>query len=128
MSKVGLLADLGRRSQLAWGRLRQLDAVLIETNHDLGMLRSGPYPWHLKQRVASRHGHLSNHEAARGLLELVDDRLQTVVLYHLSRTNNLPALAAQTVGEQLEGVGSRAEIVLTRQDAPTPWLEIQRVA
>jgi phosphoribosyl 1,2-cyclic phosphodiesterase len=103
-----------------------LDAVLIETNHDLSMLRGGPYPWHLKQRVASRHGHLSNHEAALGLRDLLDDRLRTVVLYHLSRTNNLPALAAQTVGEQLEGAGSGAEIVLTRQDKPTPWLEIQR--
>jgi len=124
--RIGLVADLGCRSQLAWGRLHDLDAVLIEANHDLGLLRSGPYPWHLKQRVASRHGHLSNHEAAHGVRELLDDRLRHVVLYHLSRTNNLPALAAQAVGEQLEAAGSAAEIVLTQQDEPTSWLEIHR--
>jgi phosphoribosyl 1,2-cyclic phosphodiesterase len=126
--RVGLVADLGCRSQLAWGRLQDLDMVLIEANHDLGLLRSGPYPWHLKQRVASRHGHLSNHEAAHGVRELLSDRLQHVVLYHLSRTNNLPALAAQAVGEQLEAAGSAAEIVLTQQGEPTSWLEIHRAA
>ena len=124
--RVGLVSDLGCRSQLAWGRLHDLDAVLIEANHDLGMLRSGPYPWHLKQRVASRHGHLSNREAAQGVRELLGDRLRHVVLYHLSRTNNLPALAAQAVAEQLEAAGSTAEIILTRQDEPTSWPEIHR--
>jgi phosphoribosyl 1,2-cyclic phosphodiesterase len=57
--RVGLAADLGARSQLAWGRLRELDALVLETNHDLEMLRSGPYPCSLKQRCAGRHGHLS---------------------------------------------------------------------
>ena len=125
-SRLGVVADLGCRSQLAWGRLLDLDAVVIETNHDLSMLRSGPYPWHLKQRVASRHGHLSNEEAAHGIRELLDDRLRHVVLYHLSRTNNLPALAAQAIGEQLEACGSTAEIVLTQQNEPTSWLQIDR--
>jgi phosphoribosyl 1,2-cyclic phosphodiesterase len=122
--RVGLVADLGTRTQLAWGRLRDLDCLVIETNHDLGMLRSGPYPWHLKQRVASRHGHLSNRDAASGLDDLVCDRLRSVVLYHLSRTNNLPALAARTVEEKLAAVGSAAETFLTWQDEPTPWIEI----
>ncbi len=122
--RLGLAADLGSRSQLAWGRLRDLDCLVIETNHDLQMLRTGPYPWHLKQRVASRHGHLSNHDAAAGLDELVNDRLHAVVLYHLSATNNLPALAAQEVGEKLAAVGSEAQIVVTRQHQPTPWVEI----
>ncbi len=122
--RLGLLADLGSRSQLAWGRLRDLDCLVLETNHDLQMLRTGPYPWHLKERVASRHGHLSNHDAAAGLDDLVGDRLQTVVLYHLSRTNNLPALAAREIGEKLAAVGSPAEIVVTRQDEPSPWVEI----
>ncbi len=122
--RLGLAADLGSRTQLAWGRLKDLDCLVIETNHDLTMLRAGPYPWHLKQRVASRHGHLSNHDAAAGLEDLVSDRLRSVVLYHLSATNNLPALAAQEVGEKLAAVGSGAEIVVTRQDQATPWVEI----
>jgi phosphoribosyl 1,2-cyclic phosphodiesterase len=126
--RAGLVADLGSRSQLAWGRLRDLDCLVIESNHDLQMLRTGPYPWHLKQRVAGRHGHLSNHEAAAGTVELLGDRLSSVVLYHLSTTNNLPALAAQAMGERLDREGSSARIVISTQDQPTPWLELERPA
>jgi phosphoribosyl 1,2-cyclic phosphodiesterase len=122
--RVGLAGDIGCRTQLAWGRLAELDLLLLETNHDLEMLRSGPYPWALKQRVASRHGHLSNREAADGLPELLARRLRYVVLYHLSRTNNLPALAAAEVAETLAREGSAAEIVISSQFEPSSWLEI----
>jgi phosphoribosyl 1,2-cyclic phosphodiesterase len=122
--RVGLAADLGTRSRLAWGRLRDLDALVIETNHDLEMLRNGPYPWHLKQRVAGRHGHLSNRDASEGIPELLSERLRWIVLYHLSRTNNLPALASEAVGEQLVRHGSAAELCVTRQSEPTDWMEV----
>ncbi len=122
--RVGLVADLGCRTRLAWGRLRDVDVLILEANHDLDMLRNGPYPWSLKQRVAGRHGHLSNREAAEGLPELVSDRLRWVVLYHLSRTNNLPALAAAAVGEALDREGCPAHLAITEQDHPTPWLEV----
>lgn len=122
--RVGLVSDLGSRSQLAWTRLSELDFLVLETNHDLSMLRNGPYPWLLKQRVASRHGHLSNDDAAEGIAELVDDRLRWVVLYHLSQTNNLPALAAATVGEALDREGSPARIAVSEQDRPTGWLDL----
>jgi phosphoribosyl 1,2-cyclic phosphodiesterase len=122
--RLGLVADIGCRTQLAWARLAALDLLLLETNHDLEMLRSGPYPWPLKQRVASRHGHLSNRDAADGLPELLHDRLRAVVLYHLSRTNNLPALAAAEIGETLAREGSAAEVVVSNQFEPTPWLEV----
>ena len=122
--RCGLVADLGYRSQLAWARLRDLDVLVIETNHDLDMLRNGPYPWSLKQRVAGRHGHLSNREAAEGLPELLNDRLRWVALYHLSRTNNLPALAAAAIGEALDREGCKAQMVVTHQHYTTPWLEV----
>jgi phosphoribosyl 1,2-cyclic phosphodiesterase len=122
--RVGLAADLGNRSRLAWARLHDLDVLILETNHDLDMLRNGPYPWSLKQRVAGRHGHLSNLEAAEGIAELVSDRLRWVVLYHLSRTNNLPALAAAAVGEALAREGCPARIALTEQDRPGDWLDV----
>jgi phosphoribosyl 1,2-cyclic phosphodiesterase len=122
--RVGLVADLGCRTSLAWGRLHDLDVLILETNHDLDMLRNGPYPWSLKQRVAGRHGHLSNREAAEGLPELIGDRLRWVALYHLSRTNNLPALAAAAVGEALDREGCAAQLAITEQDHPTPWLEV----
>lgn len=122
--RLGLVADCGSRSHLAWARLHDLDILVLETNHDLDMLRNGPYPWPLKQRVAGRHGHLSNREAAEGLPELVGDRLRWVVLYHLSRINNLPALAAAAVGEALDREGCRARLAVSDQDYPTPWLEV----
>lgn len=122
--RVGLVADIGCRTSLAWGRLRDLDVLILETNHDLDMLRNGPYPWSLKQRVAGRHGHLSNREAAEGLPELMNDRLRWVALYHLSRTNNLPALAAAAIGEVLDRERCPAQIAVTEQDHPTPWLEV----
>lgn len=122
--RVGLAADLGSRSRLAWGRMVELDCLVLETNHDLGMLRNGPYPWSLKQRVAGSHGHLSNEDAAGGIAELVNDRLQWVVCYHLSRTNNSPALAADAVGEALDREGSPARVELTWQDRPTDWIEL----
>ncbi|RMH16227.1 MAG: MBL fold metallo-hydrolase [Acidobacteria bacterium] len=125
--RLGLLGDLGCRSQLAWGRLRDLDCLILETNHDLGMLRGGPYPWFLKQRIAGRHGHLSNGDAAAGVVDLVSERLRRVVLYHLSRTNNQPALALATVGEALDRAGAgEAEVVVSHQHEPTAWLEVTR--
>jgi phosphoribosyl 1,2-cyclic phosphodiesterase len=122
--RVGLCADIGHATRLAWGRLSDLDVLVLETNHDLDMLRNGPYPWSLKQRVAGRHGHLSNREAADGLPELLSDRLRWVVLYHLSRTNNLPGLAAATMGEVLDRERCSARLAVTEQDRPSPWLEV----
>lgn len=122
--RLGLAADLGSRTRLAWARLKELDIVVLEANHDLTMLRDGPYPWTLKQRVAGRHGHLSNREAAEGIPELASDRLRWVVLYHLSQTNNLPALAAAAVGEALDACGAKAQTVVTQQQQPTGWLEV----
>jgi phosphoribosyl 1,2-cyclic phosphodiesterase len=122
--RLGLAADLGERSRLAWARLVELDFLVLETNHDLSMLRSGPYPWALKQRVAGRHGHLSNRDAADGIPELVCDRLRWVICYHLSQTNNSPELAAEAIGEALADEGSPARVALTDQARPTGWLEL----
>ena len=121
--RLGLAGDLGSRSRLAWGRLVDLDLLVLETNHDLTMLRDGPYPWVLKQRVAGSHGHLSNHDAAEGLPELLCDRLRWVVLYHLSQTNNHPELAADEIAQALARAGSAAEIAVSEQDRVGPWLE-----
>jgi phosphoribosyl 1,2-cyclic phosphodiesterase len=122
--RVGLVADLGCRSRLAWARLAGVHALVLETNHDLEMLRNGPYPWSLKQRVAGRHGHLSNEDAAQGLPELVHDDLAHVVLYHLSQVNNLPALAASVVGEELARLRAKAALTISGQFEPTPWLTV----
>jgi phosphoribosyl 1,2-cyclic phosphodiesterase len=122
--RVGLVTDIGCRSRLAWGRLQGVHALVLETNHDPEMLRNGPYPWALKARVAGRHGHLSNEEAAAGLPELHHDGLAHVVLYHLSQINNLPALAAASIGEALGNLRSKATMTVAGQDEPTPWLTV----
>ncbi len=122
--RLGLVTDLGRRTAEAWRRLADLDILLLESNHDLDMLRTGPYPWRLKERVASPRGHLSNEEAAAGIEDLLSDRLSWIVLCHLSKTNNSPALAAATVRPVLERNGSRARLVIAEQHRPGPWLGV----
>lgn len=122
--RLGLLADCGSRSDAVLERFADLDTLVIETNHDLDMLRTGPYPWALKRRIAGARGHLSNTEAAGGVERVLSDRLRRVVLYHLSRTNNVPALAEDAIGERLERAGSLAEVMLTEQGRASSWFEV----
>lgn len=123
--RLGLAADLGQRPERTWRRLRDLDALVLETNHDLEMLRSGPYPWPLKERIASENGHLSNRDAAEGLREILSERLRWLVLYHLSRTNNLPALARDAVTQVLARTVTQAEVFVSEQSRPTPWITLE---
>jgi phosphoribosyl 1,2-cyclic phosphodiesterase len=123
-ARIGFVSDLGCWSRLAGARLQDIDLLVLESNHDLEMLRRGPYPWALKQRVASRHGHLSNQQAAEALPELVSDRLRSIVLYHLSRSNNEPALAVEAVTSALDRLGSTARVTLTEQSRPSSWMEV----
>ena len=122
--RLGLVTDIGAPSREAWRSLQDLDALVLETNHDVEMLRTGPYPWPLKQRVASARGHLSNRAAAESLPELLSSTLEWIVLYHLSRTNNRPSIAHAEIGEALAREGSSARMCVTRQAAPSRWLEL----
>jgi len=100
--KAGIVVDLGYISNLVVERLRGCDCIVLESNHDLQMLRVGPYPWALKQRVMSRRGHLSNETVARYLANEFDGRARHVVLAHLSQKNNLPELALESARRALE--------------------------
>lgn len=91
--KIGVLTDLGIATRLVVERYRHCRVLVLEFNHDQQMLWDGPYPWHLKQRIRSNHGHLSNEAAADLLSDLVWDGLEGVFLAHLSETNNSPQLA-----------------------------------
>jgi phosphoribosyl 1,2-cyclic phosphodiesterase len=93
--KLGICTDLGVVTQLVRKKLEGCQALVLEANHDRDLLLNGPYPWHLKQRIRSRHGHLSNTDSCELLRELVHDRLQVVVLAHLSETNNRPELVRE---------------------------------
>ena len=91
--RIGLATDLGYMPANVSQQLRRCDVVMLEANHDLEMLRDGPYPWSVKQRVLSRVGHLSNAAAAEFLEKGYDGQAAYVVLAHLSESNNLPELA-----------------------------------
>ena len=104
-----ILTDTGYVSDRMRAALRNADAYLIESNHDVGMLRMGAYPWHLKQRILSDKGHLSNEDGALALVDLIGDKTKRVYLGHLSRENNMKEIARDTFQEVLErkdmGVG-----------------------
>ena len=82
--------------------LQGLDALLIESNHDVNMLQAGPYPYYLKRRILGDHGHLSNENAGRLLNYLLHDRLKYILLGHLSKENNYEALAYETVRLEID--------------------------
>lgn len=95
--KVGIITDLGNYNDYTVESLRGMDALLLEANHDVNMLQVGPYPYYLKQRILGDRGHLSNERAGQLLSHLLHDKLQAVVLGHLSKENNLPELAYEAV-------------------------------
>jgi len=100
--KLGIVLDLGYLSNLVLERLRGCDGIIMESNHDVQMLKVGPYPWALKQRVMSRRGHLSNDSVAQYLGNDFDGKARHVVLAHLSKKNNLPELALLSAQRALE--------------------------
>jgi phosphoribosyl 1,2-cyclic phosphodiesterase len=123
---VGVLTDLGHATRLVTERVRQLDALVVEANHDLKLLQEdAARPWALKQRIMSRHGHLSNDAAATLAGEVACDRLRQVFLAHLSRDCNRPELAQQTVSDKLRQIGARhIAVAVSSQDKPTATLTV----
>jgi phosphoribosyl 1,2-cyclic phosphodiesterase len=119
--KVGVVTDLGCIPQIVKERVRGCHCLVFESNHDLDMLKAGPYPWHVKQRVMSRHGHLSNRTTASFLAEDFDGTAQVLVLAHLSQTNNHPEIARLSAQQALavRNSGERAELHLASQTLPT---------
>ena len=98
-----LATDMGHVTEEIVDGLLGADTVLIESNHDLTMLADGPYPFVLKRRILSDHGHLSNDDCARLAARLADNGTSTVILGHLSRENNRPELALAASGALLAG-------------------------
>lgn len=118
--RIGLATDLGYMPENAKRHFRKCDVLMLESNHDLDMLRDGPYPWSVKQRVMSRVGHLSNLAAAEFLESEYDGGAAYVVLAHLSESNNLPELARVAAERALrEKTNLLAnKLLLAMQDRP----------
>jgi len=117
-SVLGFCTDLGFATKLVYERLRFAQTILIETNHDEKMLQNDPRrPWSLKQRIMSRHGHLSNTAAASVLEQLLGNGLRRAILAHLSRDCNSPEIALNTVRSQLSRAGDESvEVICAAQD------------
>jgi phosphoribosyl 1,2-cyclic phosphodiesterase len=117
--------DLGEVGKETFGWLRGADAVVLEANHDPEWLARGPYSAHLKRRISSPNGHLSNRQAAQAALSLAPHGLKDLVLAHLSRTNNSPARACGTVAGALrEGGYAGVRVRAALANHPTPWIEV----
>jgi phosphoribosyl 1,2-cyclic phosphodiesterase len=104
--RMAVATDLGYIPPNVKAQLKGVDLLLLESNHDLEMLRDGPYPWSVKQRVLSRVGHLSNEAAATYLETEYDGQATFVILGHLSESNNLPELARIAAERALNGRAS----------------------
>ncbi len=101
------ITDTGMVSEAMVEAMAESSLLLIESNHDRDRLLNGPYPWHLKQRILSPTGHLSNDQTSEALLRVLDDAPRWVWLGHLSRTNNTPDIARAHLRERLRQVGLR---------------------
>lgn len=122
--KLGIATDLGRPTVSVRHELSGCDLLILEANHDEAMLWDGPYPWSVKQRIASSHGHLSNHAAAELACDLHHPGLGAVVLAHLSEHCNSGELAREVVGEALEAAGFDGPLIVAGQDEPIEPLHI----
>lgn len=100
--KIGIATDLGTYNEYTVECLKGMDVLFLEANHDVNMLQVGPYPYYLKQRILGDRGHLSNELSGRLLSRIMHNGLQEIVLGHLSKENNLPELAYETVRLEIE--------------------------
>jgi len=125
---IGFLTDLGHATKLALERVRQAHVLVLESNHDVKLLQDCPHrPWSLKQRILSRHGHLSNEAAADAAEQIMNADLRHLYLGHLSRECNRPQLAFEVMKKRLEKIGaSHVRLELTSQSEPSPTLALQR--
>ncbi len=124
--RIGFLTDMGHGTRLVADRVRDVEVLLLETNHDVDLLNNDPRrPWSLKQRILSRHGHLSNEGAGHFLEQLVHANLQQIYCAHLSRECNTPELAHSEISNQLGQLGAPfVQVEVTSPSEPSPTLRI----
>jgi phosphoribosyl 1,2-cyclic phosphodiesterase len=125
-TKIAIATDLGYIPASVRDHLRGCDVLVMESNHDLEMLRAGSYPWSVKQRVMSRVGHLSNESLAEFFAQDYDGAASYILLAHLSEQNNHPEIARQAaekaLGPQMTLLNNR--VMLAAQGAPTETVRL----
>ncbi|MFK7909488.1 MAG: MBL fold metallo-hydrolase [Akkermansiaceae bacterium] len=128
-TRLSLVSDVGHVTHLMRENLRGSDGIYIEANYDPVLLeKDTKRPWATKQRISSRHGHLSNEQTAELLSEVACEKLKVVMLSHLSSDCNCPIIAAQLVAERLNGCGlADVSVQCAHQHEPTGWVDITGV-
>ncbi|GAA0468971.1 MBL fold metallo-hydrolase [Alkalibacillus silvisoli] len=126
--KVAMLTDTGYVSERMKKTIENADALLFETNHDVGMLQMGKYPWNVKRRILSDLGHVSNDDAALAMMDVIGDQTKKIYLGHLSQDNNMVDLAQMSVEQKLKEngfpVGEALQLESTSPVKPTPILHL----
>ncbi len=121
--RIGILTDTGTLNAEAMQMAHRCDGLVLEANHDAGMLRDGPYPPSLKRRVGGQYGHLSNSQARAVLASLTPGRLQWIAAAHLSEQNNKPELVVDQLKPQSERLGAR--LVVAHQERGLAWQTVK---
>ncbi|AKA71316.1 MBL fold metallo-hydrolase [Clostridium scatologenes] len=125
--KACIATDLGFFSTEIRKTLEDADVALLESNHDVEMLKFGPYPYNLKKRILSNIGHLSNDDCGKAIVNIVNSKFKKIILGHLSKTNNYPELAYQTVlnilNEAKIDLNKDLNISVAKRDMPSNYIE-----
>ena len=126
--KCGVVTDIGHFSYEVKEAVRNCDVMLLESNHDVEMVKFGPYPYNLKRRILSSVGHLSNEDCGKGIIDILDGKEKIVFLGHLSNNNNYPDLAYETVKSILldakVDLEREVKLSLARREGPSEIIEI----
>lgn len=126
--KISIATDIGTFTEEIKNNLAESEVILLEANHDVQMLKYGPYPYDLKRRVLSEIGHLSNEDCGKAILDILKqkDMKRKIVLGHLSNTNNVPELAYRAVKNILDqrslNIGKDLEIKLADRNKPSSYI------
>lgn len=122
--KILYLTDTGYINRKYYEKLNNLDAYIIESNHDEKMLMDGPYPYILKQRVISDKGHLSNRYTGRFLNKSIGNKTKCIILAHISENNNTEELALEQVKDELKSCNYNKKIIIAKQHIDTEMVEL----
>lgn len=126
-NKVSIATDLGYFSKEVEENVKNSDVILLESNHDVEMVKFGPYPYPLKRRILSDVGHLSNYDCGKAIVSMTKNSCRRIVLGHLSKINNYPELAYETVVSVLREEGIKVNedvfIGMAKRDMPSNYIE-----
>jgi phosphoribosyl 1,2-cyclic phosphodiesterase len=123
--KIGIVTDLGHAGSMVCHHLRECDILVLESNHDVAMLRDSSRPWSLKQRIISRHGHLSNEASMKLLKQVLHDQTRHLILAHASQDCNCYKIVEREAVSSLAASGrSDVQALVARQEThlPTVWV------